>query len=267
MQHITKFRIEHYDCPSEEQLIRLHLEGKEGVMNLSFDLFERSVTITHTLSMDELSQSISSLSLGKVTVLSESSGSGGDSIASAHRDRRLLWMVLLINFACFLLEIIAGILSRSMGLAADALDMLADAAVYGLSIYAIGGSIKIKRKIARMSGYLQVGLATLGLTEVIRRFVFHIPLPDVNVMILVSVIALIGNIASLLILQKSGNTQVHFRASIIFTSNDIIANACVILAAVFVSILQTGIPDLVIGTLVFILVARGAISILKLARG
>jgi Co/Zn/Cd efflux system component len=56
------------------------------------------------------------------------------------------------------------------------------------------------------------------------------------------------------------------KASMIFTSNDIIANAGVIAAGIIVFFSGSRIPDLIIGALVFGLVARGAYRILKLSR-
>jgi Co/Zn/Cd efflux system component len=56
------------------------------------------------------------------------------------------------------------------------------------------------------------------------------------------------------------------KASMIFTSNDVIINVGVIVAGVLVFILDSKYPDLIIGAIVFILVTRGAFSILKLSR-
>jgi Co/Zn/Cd efflux system component len=52
----------------------------------------------------------------------------------------------------------------------------------------------------------------------------------------------------------------------IFTSNDVIINLGVIIAAILVSLLNSNKPDLVVGTIVFILVIKGAFRILKLSR-
>jgi Co/Zn/Cd efflux system component len=52
----------------------------------------------------------------------------------------------------------------------------------------------------------------------------------------------------------------------IFTSNDVIINLGVIVAGVLVLLLHSGIPDLVIGSIVFVLVVVGAIRILKLSK-
>jgi len=67
------------------------------------------------------------------------------------------------------------------------------------------------------------------------------------------------------VLNQSKNKQVHNRTSQIFTSNDIIATPGVIIAAVLVLILQSNVPDLVIGLAVFLLIFGGAIRIIKLS--
>ena len=60
--------------------------------------------------------------------------------------------------------------------------------------------------------------------------------------------------------------EAHMQASMIFTSNDIIINVGVITAAVLVNWLKTGYPDLIIGAIVFVLVAMGAYRILQLSK-
>ena len=51
-----------------------------------------------------------------------------------------------------------------------------------------------------------------------------------------------------------------------FTSNDVIINLGVILAGILVNWLNSNKPDLIIGTVVFVLVIQGAIRILKLSK-
>ena len=80
----------------------------------------------------------------------------------------------------------------------------------------------------------------------------------------VSIFALIGNAISLIILQKTKSNEAHIKASMIFTSNDIIINIGVIVAGVLVNEFQSNIPDLVVGIIIFLLVVQGAIRILKL---
>lgn len=85
-------------------------------------------------------------------------------------------------------------------------------------------------------------------------------------MIIVSIFALIANGICLYLLQKSKSNEAHMRASMIFTSNDIIINLGVIVAGVLVHWLNTGLPDLIIGIIVFGLVIQGAFRILKLSK-
>jgi len=153
-----------------------------------------------------------------------------------------------------------------MGLVADSLDMLADASVYMLSLIAIGSSVMRKKRIARIAGYFQITLAVLGFAEVVRRFLGHAEMPDFRMMIIIAALALVANTVSLIVLQKARSKEAHIQASMIFTSNDIIINLGVIVAGIIVLWLQSAIPDLVIGSIVFIIVLRGARKILALAR-
>ena len=153
-----------------------------------------------------------------------------------------------------------------MGLVADSLDMLADSFVYGISLFAIGGTIGLKKNIAKTAGYFQIILAVLGFVEVIRRFVGQVEIPVFSTMIVVSIFALIANGICLLLLQKSKSNEVHMQASLIFTSNDVIINLGVIIAGILVYFSKSNLPDLIIGTIVFVLVIQGARKILSLSK-
>ena len=152
-----------------------------------------------------------------------------------------------------------------MGLIADSLDMLADSLVYGMSLFAVGGTLLRKKRIAKVAGYFQITLAIIGFSEVFRRFIGEEVLPDFSTMIIVSVLALIANGICLYILQKSkSKEEAHMKASMIFTSNDVIINVGVILAGILVNWSNSNKPDLIIGSIVFVLVVQGAFRILKI---
>jgi Co/Zn/Cd efflux system component len=85
-------------------------------------------------------------------------------------------------------------------------------------------------------------------------------------MIIVSILALIANSVCLYLLQKSKSEEAHMKATMIFTSNDIIINTGVIAAGVLVLLTQSKYPDLIIGAIVFLIVVRGAFRILKLGK-
>ena len=252
------------DCPSEENLIRFTLEGVADIKALDFDLNERKLTVVHEGQSTSFDHLIFDLNLGAHKI--SSSETSEPDTEAPEKQRKLLWTVLAINFAFFIIEMTFGFISKSMGLVADSLDMLADALVYGMSLFAVGGTIIKKKRVALLAGYFQITLAVIGFLEVLRRFFGSEKIPDFSIMIFISFLALIANGLCLYLLQKSKNKEAHMRASLIFTSNDIIINLGVIVAGFLVLWLQSNKPDLMIGTIVFILVIRGGLRILKLAK-
>lgn len=153
-----------------------------------------------------------------------------------------------------------------MGLLADSLDMLADSLVYGIALLAVGTTAARKKLTARAAGCLQLVSAISGFVEVLRRFFGWEGMPDFKVMISVSLLVLAGNALCLYLLQKSRSREVYMQASMIFTSNDVIVNLGVIAAGILTLLTHSACPDLIIGLIVFGLVARGAGKILHLAK-
>jgi Co/Zn/Cd efflux system component len=261
----TTFAIEKMDCPSEEQLIRLKLEGFSNISSLQFDIPGRRLDIFHTGDYELFDKALESLQLGAVFMESVAA----DGLAptdNTDRERKLLFQVLFINFFFFALEIWTGFISNSMGLVADSLDMLADSLVYGLALFAIGGTMAKKKNVARASGYFQLLLAVFGMIEVVRRFLGFEEVPLFQTMIIISMLALLGNATSLFLLQRSKSKEAHMQASMIFTSNDVIINLGVIIAGVLVFITSSKAPDLIMGGIVFVIVARGAYRILQISK-
>ncbi len=268
----SRYQIPGMDCPSEEQMIRMQLQPSEGVKYLAFDLAKRRLEVFHA-TMDDVSLITSSLeSLNMGAALLETVPVDGLPVEAAanpqteYRERRVLWIVLAINFGFFVVEMTTGLISRSMGLVADSLDMLADAVVYALALFAVGGAMATKKRVAKFAGYFQIFLAGVGFMEVIRRFIGAEQMPDFQVMIVVSSIALIANVICLVLLRSVRSNEAHIQASMIFTSNDVIINTGVIVAGVLVLLTNSAYPDLIVGGIVFLVVARGAWRILKLAR-
>jgi Co/Zn/Cd efflux system component len=149
--------------------------------------------------------------------------------------RKTLWIVLAINAAMFVVEIVAGLLASSTGLIADSLDMLADASVYPISLYAVGRAAKIRTRAATISGALQI---TLG----------------VGVMI--------ANSICLKLIAKHKGGDVNFRESYIFSANDVAANIGVIVSGFLVLLLGSRTPDLIVGIVISAVVVRGGFKIL-----
>ena len=261
----STFHIPKMDCPCEENIIRMKLDGDNAVKHLDFDLAGRTLTVTHTGNIDGIAEKLASLNLGSVLHKTVNSNDTAE-VDDPSQQRKVLWIVLAINFAFFLVEMSTGIISGSMGLVADSLDMLADALVYGMSLMAVGATLSSKKRVALLSGILQIILAAVGLTEVIRRFIGIEVMPEFRTMIGISSLALAANSICLWLLQRTKSKEAHIRASVIFSANDVIVNIGVIVAGFMVWLLNSNIPDLIIGIVVFLIVIRGAIRILKLSK-
>lgn len=262
----TIFKIAKMDCPSEEQMIRMSLSDLSNITSLEFDIPNRKLTVHHHDNSDQIFQHLDRLNFNTTLIESISVDDNTVTSENSQGERKLLWQVLSINFFFFGLELTMGFIANSMGLIADSLDMLADSIVYGLALFAVGGTIVRKKNIARSAGYFQLVLAILGFIEVIKRFIGLETIPAFQTMIIISILALIGNGLCLYLLQKSKSAEAHMQASVIFTSNDVIVNLGVIVAGVFVYLTNSNYPDLIIGTLVFLIVGNGAFKILKLSK-
>lgn len=226
---------------------------------------DRKLTVFHKGDTDPIEAAIIDLQLGGRKISTEETFQ--TELEENTNQKKLLWIVLAINFAFFIIEMTTGLISRSMGLVADSLEMLADAFVYGISLLAVGRCLTRKKKVARIAGYFQITLAVIGFFEVLKRFFGGEILPDFTTMIVVSALALVANAYCLNLLQKSkGKEEAHMKASLIFTSNDMIINLGVIAAGLLVNWLNSGMPDLVIGSMVFLLVTSGALRILRLGK-
>lgn len=260
----STFNIPKMDCAAEENLIRLQLEEVPAVVQLQFDLNQRELVVFHEGSISMIEQLLDELRLGSKLLKTESAGDV--IIEDTRQQRSVLWIVLLINAAFFFVEMTFGLLANSMGLVADSLDMLADALVYGISLLAVGAAVAKKKQIATLAGYFQMTLAIVGFVEVLRRFFGFTEVPVFQTMIVVSLFALLANGICLYLLQKSKSQEAHMQASMIFTSNDIIINTGVIVAGLLVHWTHSSLPDLLIGLIVFLLVMRGARSILQLGK-
>lgn len=193
------------------------------------------------------------------------SGCGCGSNQAEALERKTLKLLLFINAFMFVLEIITGIMAQSTGLIADSLDMLADASVYAISFFAVGISVSKQADAAKLSGYLQVILGFAVLAEVLRRVAFGTE-PESSLMITIGFLALVANLVCLVLISPHKEGGVHMRASWIFSANDVIANAGVIIAGLLVAYTGSSIPDLLIGTIVSIIVVRGGMRILKEAK-
>lgn len=180
-------------------------------------------------------------------------------------ERRTLRWVLGINATQVVVAGAVGIAAESTGLLGAALDNLGDAAVYVVSLYAVGRAVAAKARAARLSGVLLIVMALVLLGEIIRRFVTASD-PIGWAMILTASANAATNLVNLQLLRSHRERGVHLKASWIFTTNDMIANLGIVVSGIAVMVFKSPLPDLLIGLVVVWIVLKGAWEILEEAR-
>ncbi len=176
--------------------------------------------------------------------------------------KRRLWIVIAINAVMFFVEIGAGHLAQSQALQADALDFLADALTYGLSLAVIGASITVRTGVALLKGLslLLVGAWVFGST--IYR-IFFSSVPAAELMGWVGILALAANCVSVWLLLSYKDGDANVRSVWLCSRNDAIGNIAVMVAALGVWWTASGWPDLIVALLMASLFLSSAIQIIR----
>ena len=178
------------------------------------------------------------------------------------RQSSTLKIVLGINAAMFLVELTAGLLSGSVSLVADSLDMLGDALVYGFSIYVVARGARMKANAALLKGGI---MAAFGLF-VLGQAVYKIAFPQVPVFEAIGAIGLLAlatNGICFALLWRHRTDDINMSSVWLCSRNDIIANVSVLFAAVGVWLSHSGWPDILVGLALAALFLRSALFVLR----
>jgi Co/Zn/Cd efflux system component len=178
--------------------------------------------------------------------------------------KRALWIVIVINGVMFVVEMIAGRISQSQALQADALDFFADTITYGLSLYVIGMSIKVRSSAALLKGFSLAGMGLWVLGSTVYQS-FLPSVPQAEVMGLIGFLALLANSLSVLLLIRYRNGDANVRSAWLCSRNDAIGNIAVMLAGSGVWVTNSAWPDLVVASLMAGLFLWSAVQIIRLA--
>ncbi|MGR3434323.1 MAG: cation transporter, partial [Shimia sp.] len=175
------------------------------------------------------------------------------------QQRRILWIVLILNVAIALGFFGTGAFGDSSALIANGLDNTSDAFVYALSLFAMSRSGRWKRGAANVSGGLLILFAIGILFDAGRRFLEGSD-PLGPVMIVMAVIAAAVNLACVLLLRRIQDPDVNVRAANTFSLNDFVANLGILVAGGLVAWLGGNWPDLVVGVAVAAIAAWGGVE-------
>ena len=192
----------------------------------------------------------------------DSKGEELEKLALQADQRRVLVIVLIINLGMFFAEFGAGLVAGSAALMADATDMLADAFVFGLSLYAIARSDRWKAGVAVFKGALILVLGLGILVNVAVKMQSGVP-PSSSLMMLFGGAALVANLISVILLWRFRAQDVNMASTFECSRNDVISNVGVLIAAVLVAATSSPWPDIVIGLAMAAIVLRSAVRVLN----
>lgn len=186
---------------------------------------------------------------------------------------RLLF-VIAFNFVIALSEIIGGILSGSLSLVSDAFHNLSDTVSIILSYAAIKIAEKPKDK-KRTYGYKRAnilcafinsasltGIAVFLIVEAVKRFTAPSPIAG-NIVIIVAIIGLFGNMFSILLLKKGSKESMNIKSSYLHLLGDTLSSVVVIISGVLIRFTGIYWVDPVMTVLINVIILRSSYSVLK----
>lgn len=185
--------------------------------------------------------------------------------ATVSEQRRVLLIVLALNLLLVVSLAGTGILADSSGLIANALDNASDAAVYVISLVAVGRSLRWKRLAAVCSGVLLLMFAVGVVGDAARRFVVGSE-PLGPLMMGMAALSAVVNLFCLRLLKRLGGQDVNVRAAETFSANDFVSNGGILVAGALVTWTSQRWPDLLVGVAVAVIAAKGGLDILRDAR-
>jgi Co/Zn/Cd efflux system component len=178
--------------------------------------------------------------------------------------RTVLWLVLAINLAMFAVEIGASLIAGSSALQADALDFLADAANYAISLSVVGLGLAWRARAALIKG-ATMGMFGIGVLAGTLWHAISGTVPHAELMSIIGVTALVANGAVAAMLYRFRTGEANMRSVWICSRNDVIGNLAVLFAAAGVFGTGTGWPDFAVAFVMAGLGISGAWKIMRQA--
>lgn len=184
-----------------------------------------------------------------------------EQLARRADQRRVLLVVLLINAVMFVAEFGAGLVAGSAALMADAADMLGDALVYGISLFALSRSHRWKAGAATFKGVFILLLGASIIVNVLVKVSSGVP-PSSTLMLVFGGAALMANLVCLALLWRFRGQDVNMASTFECSRNDVVSNVGVLLAAAAVAAFSSPWPDILIGSAMAVIILRSALRVL-----
>lgn len=173
----------------------------------------------------------------------------------------MLVIVLLLNATMFVVEFGAGVIAGSAALMADSVDMLGDALVYAVSLYALDRGIRWRAGAALAKGVFILALGVGVLIEIGVKITLGVP-PASGLMLAIGSLALLANLSCVALLWPYRRHDVNLSSTFECSRNDVVANVGVIAAAGLVAATASPWPDIVVAAGIAALFLRSAVRVI-----
>ena len=201
--------------------------------------------------------------LGQMDECCSAKGREIDELARHGDQRRVLRLVLAISASMFVAEFAAGLIAGSAALVADSVDMLGDAFVNVLSLFALDRSERWR-----------AGDGSCQRLHDPRLWWYRGPrrdwgedrraVPPASVwMFVFGGLALVANLSCLRLLWRVRTIDINMSSTFECSRNDVISNFGVLAAAVGVVVFQSAWPDIIVGLTIAFVFFRSAGRVIR----
>ncbi|MES2523213.1 MAG: cation transporter [Gemmatimonadota bacterium] len=269
---MARYRVTGMDCARDAAQIEAVARGVAGLkaVHVSVATHVMSATANSPEVLHAVERAVAEVGYQLSPLGAEPPGGADDGRAAApHRIapayRRALWVVVLLNLGYGVVEAVAGFVSESQALQADALDFLGDGAISFVGLLALGWPLQRRARVALTQGLFlgALGISVIGTT--LYRVVVQ-PQPEAETMGIFGSIALVVNVLAAMALIPHRAGDANARAIWLFSRNDALGNLAVVIAAGLVAWTKSPWPDLVVAFVIAALFLQSAWSIVSDAR-
>ena len=179
------------------------------------------------------------------------------------RDAKTISLVIVLNISYFFVEYYFAQKISSVSLFADSIDFLEDASSNFIALFFMNAAIVYRRYITLLLLSIFI-LPAFGAIFLIAQKISQSTVPEPFTLTSVALGALLINLICSLLLRKYKKASNTLLKVIYFSArNDVISNLAIIIAGIITFFYTSQLPDLIVGTIIFIVNMMAISEILK----
>lgn len=176
--------------------------------------------------------------------------------------RRVLWLVLVINVSTFAMMVWAGVRSQASSLFSGALDNLGDATTYALSLAVVGAGVASQSRVALAKGILILMAAAAVAAQILWRLL-NPSVPILETFGIAAGLNLAANLGCLALLTPYRGGDINMASAWECSRNDVAEGIGVLAAAGAVLYFEAAWPDLIVAVALLALFVRSGVRVTR----